>query len=114
MAGMIPPVFSKSITTPSVLMQIPPLRTLARVRGSILDEAEHLERAQPLAALEEAQFYQHRAADDLAVGLLHQLAGGLEGAAGGQEVIDDQDPGPRLDAVDVHLQLGGTVFQLVL
>ena len=59
-------------------------------------QAEHLVPVQQLlAALEERQFDQERAADDLAAGLLDQLAAGLHRAAGRQHVIDQQHAAAR-------------------
>ena len=47
-------------------------------------------RLQLLAALEERQLDQEGAAGDLAAGLLDELAAGLHGAAGRQQVVDQQ------------------------
>src|SRR5688572_6226256 len=95
------------------------MSALANARGSdvaasILNQAEHLERVELLAPLEEAQLHQHGATIDHTAGLLDEPAARLEGAAGGEQVIDDQHPVAGADTVDVDMQLGVAVLQLVL
>src|SRR5438552_12815248 len=96
MAATSPPALSKSM-----FMLIP-------------DQAPYLVRLQALAAGEEVQLDQHPAAGDLAAGLRNQLAAGLERAAGGQQVVDQEHAGAGLEAVDVHVQLGLAIFEVVL
>ena len=54
-----------------------------------------LVRGQPLAALQVRQLDDDGDADNLGANLLHQLAGGLHRAAGGEQIIDQQDLGAR-------------------
>src|SRR4029450_9380929 len=53
-------------------------------------------------------------ADDLAAEAFHQAGRGPGGAAGGEHVVDDQDPLAGHDGVGVQLQGGGAVLQRVL
>ena len=45
---------------------------------------------------------------------LHQLSYGGGRAAGGQHVVDDQNPLPGFDGIGVHLQLVGAIFERIL
>src|SRR5215211_4778303 len=59
---------------------------------SVPDEAEELVALDPLPAFEELELDQGGDADDLAPQALDQAGRGPGGAAGGEHVVDDQDP----------------------
>src|SRR5215217_3469207 len=81
---------------------------------SVPDEAEELMALDQLPALEELQLDQGGDADDLAAEALDEAGRGPGGAAGGEDVVDDQDPLAGGDGVGVQLQGGGAVLELVL
>src|SRR4029450_783347 len=81
---------------------------------SVPDEAEELIALDQLSALEELELDQGGDADDLAAEAFHQAGRGPGGAAGGEHVVDDQDPLAGHDGVGVQLQGGGVVLQRVL
>src|SRR5215218_10557532 len=81
---------------------------------SVPDEAEELVALDQLPALEELKLDQGGDADDLAAEALDQPGRGPGGAAGGQHVVDDQDPLAGDDRVGVQLQGGGAVLERVL
>src|SRR5437764_8223959 len=60
------------------------------LRSVVLNERKTAHRTQTLAALEEVQFDHERASDDLAANLLREPHRSLGGAAGRQQIIDDQ------------------------
>src|SRR4029450_13146986 len=76
---------------------------------SVPDEAEELVALDQLPALEELQLDQGGDADALPAEALDQPGRGPGGAAGGQHVVDDQDPLAGDDRVGVQLQGGGGV-----
>src|SRR5512132_3745290 len=81
---------------------------------SVPDEAEELIALDQLSALEELELDQGGDADDLAAEALHQAGRSPGGAAGGEHVVDDQDPLAGHDGVGVQLQGGGAVLERVL
>ena len=60
------------------------------------------------------EFDDESKAHDLATGQTHQLTAGFGGATGGQQIIDDQDPGGILKAIGVDFQTIAAIFQLVV
>src|SRR5215204_4536794 len=81
---------------------------------SVPDEAEELVALDPLPAFEELELDQGGDADDLAPQALDQAGRGPGGAAGGEHVVDDQDPLAGDHGVGVQLQGGGAVLERVL
>src|SRR5215211_274135 len=81
---------------------------------SVPDEAEELIALDQLPALEELELDQGGDADDLAAQALHQAGRGPGGAAGGEHVVDDQDPLAGHHGVGVQLQGGRAVLERVL
>src|SRR4029450_4069793 len=81
---------------------------------SVPDEAEELIALDQLSALEELELDQGGDADDLAAEAFHQAGRGPGGAAGGEHVVDDQDPLAGHDGVGVQLQGWGGGPQRVL
>ena len=73
-------------------------------RRSVLDDAGDPASVEPVAALEEFELDQERQADDLALEPLDQLDRALDGAAGREQVVDDQDLLAGLDGVAVDLE----------
>src|SRR5262245_41241126 len=118
MAGIKPLIFWKSILIRKGPLSRPRVATRGlRVRGpyaSVLYQTEYLMRLQPLSPLEKRQFHKKRTSRHLSSGLLDQFAPGFHGAAGGEQVIDEQDAMPLRHAVDVNLQHGAAVLKIVL
>src|SRR3954453_1238486 len=81
---------------------------------SVGDQAEDLERLEPGAALEEGQLDDEGAGDDLGAGPLDQVAAGTHGAAGGQDVVDQEDTAAGAERVGVDLEAVVAVFELVV
>src|SRR5688572_16722614 len=93
-------------------------RSMAALRGIadslVLNQAERLVRRDAAGAAKANQFDQERAADDLRPALLDQPAAGVDGAAGGQQIIDQQHASAGGDAVLVDFQAVAAVLQLVV
>ncbi len=68
---------------------------------------------QSLFATELHQMDQECAADNLGITFFQQATAGFHRATGRQQIVDEQDTLARLDAIDVHLQFVGAVFQFV-
>ncbi len=66
------------------------------------------------AGLEERQFDEHGDAGDLRAALGDQLAGGTHGAAGGEQVVDDEDALALNEGVHVDLEAVVAVFEGVV
>src|SRR5215470_16491502 len=118
MAGIKPLLFWKSMLIRKGPLPRPRVATRGlRVRGpyvSVLYQTKHLMRLQPLSPLEKRQFHEKRTSRHLPSGLLNELAPSFHCAAGGEQVIDEQDAVPFRHAVDVNLQLGAPVLKIVL
>jgi GNAT superfamily N-acetyltransferase len=71
-------------------------------------------RLQFLTALKKRELHKERAARDLTARFLDQPATGLHGAAGRQQVIHEQHLRVGSHAVNVDLELGAAVFQVIL
>src|SRR4051812_46574420 len=65
-------------------------------------------------AVEEVELDEKAKPDDVAAEPLDKLDSRADGAAGREQVIDDQDALPRLDRVTVNLQRRGSVLQRVV
>src|SRR5919107_3420031 len=81
---------------------------------SVLDEAVEVIAFNQLSALEELELDQGGDAHDLAAEALDEPGRGPGGAAGGEHVVDDQDPLAGDDGVGVQLEGGGAVLERVL
>src|SRR5678809_1252351 len=68
----------------------------------------------PLAAAEVVELDDERALDDLGAHLLEQAQRGVRGAAGREQIVDDEDALALGDGVDVDLDLARAVLQRVL
>src|SRR5918998_2840650 len=77
------------------------------------DQGHDLVGLELVAAGEVGQFDQEGHAGYGAAGVLHELAHGAGGAAGGEEVVGDEDAGARRDGVGVGFQGVRAVLQLV-
>src|ERR1019366_5654621 len=64
-------------------------------------------------AVQERELQQHRYGNHLRPAAPDQLGGGTGGAAGGQDVIDDEHPLAGRERIGVHLDRGAAVFELV-
>ena len=69
--------------------------------------------SQFIATLEEIKFYGEGDACNFSAKLLYELDGGVHGAAGGQEVVYEEDPLAGLDGVFVDFEGVGAVFEVV-
>ena len=69
---------------------------------------------QSLASAQARQLQQHAHGLDPRPGLLEQADGGRGGAAGGQDVVDDQDPLAGHDRLRAQLHAGRAVLQVVV
>ena len=74
----------------------------------------HVVAAEPLAAAQERQLDQERAADDLAAELLDQLAQRARRAAGRQQVVVDEHARAACERVGVQLERVDAVLEQVL
>src|SRR4029453_109210 len=90
------------------------ISTTTRIGCSVPDEAEELIAFDQPPAFEELELDQGGDADDLTAQALHQTSRGPGGAAGGEHVVDDQDPLAGDDRVGVQLQGGAAVLERVL
>jgi GNAT superfamily N-acetyltransferase len=79
-----------------------------------MNQAENLMRCQFFAAFEKRQFHKEGTARDAAARFFDQTAARQHRAAGRQEVIHEQHAGAGSHAVDMDLQLGAAVLQVVL
>ena len=66
--------------------------------------------AQHLAAAQGIQFHEHAAARHGGAALAHQTDHGIQGAAGGQHVVHDEDAILRRQGILVQTQGIGAVF----
>lgn len=67
-----------------------------------------------VAAFELGELDQDGDADDFGAGLLDEFAAGLERAAGGEQVVDDDDLAALADGIGVDLEAVGAVFEGVV
>src|ERR1039458_664118 len=79
----------------------------------VMEQAEDVVVLEPLAALQEVELHGKGQPGDFPTQLLHQLDGGLHGAAGGQQVIDEHDTLAALNGVKMNLQAVGAVLHVV-
>jgi hypothetical protein len=79
----------------------------------VVEEAEDVVFLEAISAFEEVEFYGEGEAGDFTAELLDELYGGLHGAAGGEEVVDEDDALAGLDGVHVDLQGVGAVLEVV-
>ena len=80
----------------------------------IVQEAENVVLPELGSAFEEVEFDGEADAGDFAAELANELDGGLHGAAGGEEIVDDNDALAGLDGVEVDFEGVGAVFQVVV
>src|SRR6185437_5272504 len=79
----------------------------------VVQEAEDVVLLKLFAALEEVEFDGEAQACDLAAELADQLDGGLHRAAGGEQVIDDDDALAGLNGVEMDLERVAAVLEVV-
>src|SRR5437762_13083764 len=79
----------------------------------VVQQREHVMPSQLLAAVEEIQLHHESQAGYFRAQGLGQLYGGVGGAAGGQQVVHDNDSLRVLDSVFVHLQRIAAIFEFV-
>jgi two-component system, OmpR family, KDP operon response regulator KdpE len=79
----------------------------------VVQQAEDVVFLEAVAALQKVQLDGKGQPGNLAAQLLHQLHGGLHGAAGGQQVVHQHHALAGLNRVQVNLQRVGAVFQVV-
>src|SRR6476660_7820688 len=76
----------------------------AAAGSSVLDDAGDSPPLEPVAALQEVELDKERKPDDVALEALDELDRAVDGAAGREEVVDDEDLLPCLDRVAVDLE----------
>src|SRR4051812_5302434 len=81
---------------------------------SVLDDARDAPAVEAIPTLEEVELDEERQTDDVALQPLDELDRALDGAAGREEVVDDEDLLPRLDRVAVDLERVRAVLEGVL
>src|SRR5699024_3695952 len=69
--------------------------------------------AKTVAAVEGEELGEDGDAGDLAAEALDEADGGFDGAAGGEEVVDDEDTLAWMDGIPVNLEGVGAVFERV-
>jgi hypothetical protein len=79
----------------------------------VVEQAEDVLFGEAFAAAEEVEFDSEGQAGDYAAELLDQLEGCFHGAAGGEQVVDEQDALAGLDGVEVDFEGVGAVFEVV-
>ena len=79
----------------------------------VVEEAEDVVFPEAVAAFEEVEFYGEGEAGDFSTELIYELYGGFHGAAGGEEVVDEDYALAGLDGVHVDLEGVGSVFKIV-
>src|SRR3954467_12628196 len=82
--------------------------------GSVLNDGRDAAAIEPVAPLEEVELDEKGEPDDVALEPLDQLDRALDGAAGREEVVDDQDLLARLDRIAVDLEGVRAVLEGVL
>src|ERR1700710_625777 len=80
----------------------------------VVQEAEDVVFLEFGSAFEEVELDGEAQADNLSAELADELHGGLHGAAGGEQVVDDENALAGLDGVEVDLEGVGAVFQVVV
>src|SRR4028118_2101939 len=83
------------------------------IGGGVGYDGDDLVGGEPGAASEVGELYEEGNADDGSAGVLHEFAHRAGGAAGGEKVVADEDPGPGPWGVGVGLQGVGTVLEVV-
>jgi len=79
----------------------------------VVEQAEDVVLLEAVAAFEEVEFDGEGEAGDFSAELLDELDGGLHGAAGGEQVVDEDDALAALDGVEVNFEDVGAVFEIV-
>ena len=79
----------------------------------IREKTKDFSRCDPLSSVESEQFDDEGAAGNHGTALLDQATACLHRPTGGQQVVDHQDALIFFNAVDVHFQRIGAVFQVV-
>src|SRR5260221_9190946 len=79
----------------------------------MVSEGGALDRREGRAAAEKFQFDDEGAADDLAAELLYNAHCRHRGAAGGEQIVNDEDASLAHHAVLMNLQRGAAVFEVV-
>src|ERR687893_1665938 len=81
--------------------------------GGVGYQGDDLVGGEAVAAVEVAELYEEGHADDGAAGVLDEFAHGAGGAAGGEEVVADEDPGALPYRVGVGFEGVGPVLEVV-
>jgi len=78
-----------------------------------MEEAEDVVILEAIATFEEIEFHGEREAGNFSAELLHEFYGCFHGAAGGEEVVDEDDALAGLNCVIVNLEGVGAIFEVV-
>jgi len=79
----------------------------------VVEQAEDVVLGEAVAAFEEVEFDGEGEAGDFSAELLDQLDGGFHGAAGGEQVVYEDDALAGCDGVEVNLKGIGTVLKVI-
>src|SRR5690606_30203183 len=82
--------------------------------AAVAHQRVYREGGKALAAAEEGELKDERGGHDAAAELLEELRRGERGPAGGEHVVDEEDPLPGLDRVHVRLERVGPVLERVV
>src|SRR5450631_2030671 len=84
------------------------------VPGLVADDALDPDALEPVASLEELELDEEAQANDLALEPLDQVDRAADRAAGGEQIVDHQDPLAGLDRVAMDLERVRSIFERVL
>ncbi len=84
-----------------------------RLSGSVHDQGVDFVVLEFLAAVKELEFDEEGNFEDFSAKLLNQSRRRRRGPAGGEEVIDEQDPAAGLEGVNVDGDRGAPVFEII-
>jgi len=78
-----------------------------------MHQAEDVEVIELLLAAEEVEFDDERAASDGGFETFDEVHAGEHRAAGGEQIIDDEDSIVWAEGIDVHVERVGSVFEVI-
>ena len=78
-----------------------------------MEKAEDVEAVKAVAPLEEVELDGEGEARDVAAELLNEFHGGFHGAAGGEQVVDEDDALAALHGVEMDLEGVGAILEVI-
>src|SRR3990172_6335045 len=108
------PVLARSLPAePEIFPEKIPACGIRPESGLILEQREHLDVIELRAAIQEFKFHDHADAHHLSAELARQPRASPRCAAGGEQVIDNQNTVSLAYCVAVDLQRVGSIFQVI-